>query len=172
MVFRLWKGGFDLSNKLSKPQIIINPNKEVKMQTTSLFRVVLISSLIAMAIALVAGLNLAETLPLTLQDYLIQIENEEMSGGEAILGLFAIVILLIALPISTVGLWKFKPWARTLYVVITIAFIPFYPVLGPVVMNAWEAMFSDLSLILEGVLIAMMFIGPVSDKFKSVDKVA
>ncbi len=33
-------------------------------------------------------------------------------------------------------------------------------------MNAWEAMFNNLALILEGVLTAMMFIGPVSEKIK------
>ncbi|WP_434937637.1 hypothetical protein ACRWQN_10590 [Shewanella sp. HL-SH8] len=136
------------------------------MQTTSLFRVILISGLIVAIIGIVAGVSLSDTLPLILQDYLLQTENEELSSMEFILFLILAPVLLVLLPISTIGLWKFKSWARTLYVVISVAFIPLYPVIGPVVMNGWEAMFSDVALMLEGVLIAMMFTGEISKKFK------
>ncbi|EHH2475251.1 hypothetical protein J7X08_004413 [Vibrio vulnificus] len=135
------------------------------MSSTSLFRFVLISGLIFVIIGVVAGISLSDTLPTILQDYLAQVENKDMSRGKAILMLLAMLVVLLLLPISTFGLWKFKSWARTLYVVITVAFIPFYPVFGPVVMNGWEAMFSDIALILEGMLLAMMFTGEVSQKF-------
>ena len=136
------------------------------MQITSLFRIILISGLIIAMIGIVAGFSLLDTLPPLLQSYLSQRENEELSGAEALFLLAAIPTVFILLPISTIGLWKFKSWARTLYVVISVAFIPLYPVIGPVVMNGWEAMFSDLSLVLEGVLIAMMFTGEIGKKFK------
>ena len=142
------------------------------MQITSLFRIVLISSLVAAIVGIVAGINLTDTLPVVLQNYLIQIENEEMSGLEAIITIIALVALLIILPISTIGLWKFKSWARTLFVTLSIITIPFYPILGPVVMNSWEAVFNDLAVLLEGVLIAMMFFGPISEKFKSTSVVS
>jgi hypothetical protein len=138
------------------------------MQITSLFRIVLISGLIVAIISIIAGVSLSDTLPPILQDYLLQIENEDISNTELVLFFIATPILLILLPISTIGLWKFKSWARTLYVVISVAFIPLYPVIGPVVMNGWEAMFSDIALMLEGVLIAMMFTGEISKKFKPV----
>lgn len=138
------------------------------MQITSLFRVILISGLIVAIIGIIAGVSLSDTLPQILQDYLLQIENEDISNAELVLFLIATPIILILLPISTIGLWKFKNWARTLYVVISVAFIPLYPVIGPVVMNGWEAMFSDIALMLEGVLIAMMFTGEISKKFKQV----
>lgn len=135
------------------------------MSSSSLFRFVLIAGLIFAIIGVVAGISLSDTLPTILQDYLTQMENEDMSSVEAILLLLAMLAVFLLLPISTIGLWKFKSWARTLYVVITVAFIPFYPALGPVVMNGWEAMFSDIALILEGILLAMMFTGEVSQKF-------
>lgn len=137
------------------------------MSSTSLFRFVLIAGLIFTIIGVVAGISLSDTLPAVLQDYLAQVENEGMSSGEVIFWLLTLLALLLLLPISTIGLWKFKSWARTLYVVITVTFIPFYPVIGPVVMNGWEAMFSDIALILEGVLLAMMFTGEVSQKFNA-----
>ena len=137
------------------------------MSTTSLFRFVLIAGLIFTIIGIVAGISLSDTLPVLLQEYLAQMESEDISSGEAIFVLLAMLAVFLLLPISTIGLWKFKSWARTLYVVITVAFIPFYPVVGPVVMNGWEAMFSDIALILEGVLLAMMFTGEVSQNFSS-----
>jgi hypothetical protein len=136
------------------------------MPATSLFRAVLIAGLIFAIIAGVAGFSLSDTLPPTLQDYLAQVEDEDILGGKTIFFLIAALVMPILLPISTIGLWKFKPWARTLYVLITVAFIPFYPVLGPVVMNGWEAMFNDIALMLDGILIAMMFTGEISQRFK------
>lgn len=105
-------------------------------------------------------------MPILLQDYLINADNEDITDGEATLSLIALFSLLILLLVSTIGLWKFKRWARTLYITLTVISVLLYPILGPVVMNAWEAMFNDLALILEGILIAMMFTGPISEKFK------
>jgi len=136
------------------------------MQITSLFRIILISGVITVIVGVVVGINLADTLPILLQDYLINVDNEDITDGEATLSLIALFSLLILLLVSTIGLWKFKRWARTLYITLTVISVLFYPTLGPVVMNAWEAMFNDLALILEGILIAMMLTGPISEKFK------
>ncbi|EIU7613867.1 hypothetical protein MOU97_004344 [Vibrio vulnificus] len=136
------------------------------MSSSSLFRLVLITGLIVAIIGAVAGISLSDSLPTILQDYLAQVENEDMSSGRSIFFLLAMLAVLLLLPISTIGLWKFKSWARSLYVVITVAFIPFYPLTGPVVMNGWEAMFSDIAFILDGVLLTMMFTGEVGQKFR------
>ena len=135
------------------------------MSATSLFRTVLIAGLVFTIVGAIAGINLSDTLPPILQDYLTQIESEDISTSKAIFYFF-LALVLILLPISTIGLWKFKSWSRTLYVVISVGFIPFYPIVGAVVMNGWEAMFSDIALILEGILLAMMFTGEVGQKFK------
>lgn len=136
------------------------------MPITSLFRTILIAGLVFAISSVVAGLSLTETLPPSLQDYLMQVEGEEISSGRAIFFLLIVLSIFIILPIITVGIWKFKPWARTLYVVISVVFIPFYPIMGPVVMNGWQAMLYDLSLMLEGILIAMMFTGEINERFK------
>lgn len=135
------------------------------MSSTSLFRFVLIAGLIFEIIGVIANISLSYTLPSILQDYITQVQNEDKPIGEEIFLLLAVLSVLLLLPISTIGLWNFKSWARTLYVAITVAFIPFYPVFGPVVMNGWEAMFTDTALIIEGILLAMMFTGEVRQKF-------
>jgi|SaaInl8_135m_RNA_FD_contig_31_558188_length_493_multi_11_in_0_out_0_1 hypothetical protein len=132
------------------------------MQITSLFRTILLSGLALSLISIIAGFSLVDTLPTILQSYLSQ---EEASDTESNLYILALLGLLALLIVSIVGLWKFKPWARTLYVGILIIIVPISPTFGPVVMNGWEAMFSDLSFMLDGVLIAMMFSGEISKKF-------
>jgi len=138
------------------------------MTNTSLFRLILSFSVLAIIIAVVAGINLSNTLPESLQDYLYQLENEEVSDLENILWVLAGLTFLVITPLLLIGLWKFKPWARTLFLALTIVTFPLYVVLGPVVMNPWEAMFNDIAMLLEGGLIAMMFIGPISEKFQPV----
>ena len=135
------------------------------MSSISLFRFVLIAGLVFEIIGVIANISLSYTLPSILQDYITQVQNEDKPIGEEIFLLLAALSVLLLLPISTIGLWNFKSWARTLYVAITVAFIPFYPVFGPVVMNGWEAMFTDTALILQGILLAMMFTGEVRQKF-------
>ncbi|EKO3608650.1 hypothetical protein GCS56_003305 [Vibrio metschnikovii] len=138
------------------------------MPITTLFRVILISGLVTSIVGIIAGFSLSETLPPILQEYLLQAEKKEVSNFEMVFLLVASLALLVLLPVSTVGLWKFKRWARTLYIVISIVFIPLSIFVGPIVMNSWEAMFNEIAILLEGILIAMMFMGPISEKFKHV----
>ena len=138
------------------------------MQISSLFRVILISGLILEILSVIAGFSLSEsTLPPLLLEYLAQQENEEVSSGLAILILMASLTLLVLLPISIVGAFMFKSWGRTLYVSVTIFVIFCYPIFGPVVMNPWEAMFSDISFVFMGLAMAMMFSGEIGNKFNS-----
>lgn len=136
------------------------------MPITSLFRFILIAGLIFAVLSIIAGFSLGGTLPPILQEYIAQVENAEVSVGKAIFVLLGALSALILLPITTIGLWMFKSWARTLYVIMTVISIPLSLVMGAVVMNSWEAMFFDISLVLEGGLLAMMFTGAISQKFK------
>jgi uncharacterized membrane protein len=137
------------------------------MSATSLFRTILIAGLVFAIIGVIAGSSLSDTLPPTLQNYLAQIESEDISNSKDIFYILGFLIILILLPISIIGLWKFKSWARTMYLIISVGFIPFYPIIGPVVMNGWEAMFNDIALMLDGVLLTVMFTGETSQKFKA-----
>jgi small basic protein len=146
-------------------------NENIKLKghvpKTTLFRVILITGLVTETISVVAGMSLTDTLPSALQDYVSQdlFSAEDVSIGKSIFMIFSVVAIFL-LPILIVGLWKFKKWARTLYVVINLASFLFYPVIGPVVLNVWEAMFGDVAMLLEGILIGMMFAGEISHKFE------
>jgi len=140
--------------------------KEVIMTNTSLFRLTLSFSLLAMIIGVVANINLSHTLPESLQGYLYQLENAEVTDLENTFWVLLGITFLVITPLLFLGLWKFKPWARKLFLVLTIATLPLYVFLGPVVMTPWEAMFNDIAIFLDGALITLMFIGPISEKFR------
>ena len=132
------------------------------MQTISLIRTILLSSFALTLISVIAGLTLIDTLPTILQSYLSQ---EGTSDIESDFYMFFVVGLFALMIASIVGVWQFKNWGRILYVVILMILFALYPTLDPIVMNGWEAMFSDLSFMLEGALILMMFTGEISKKF-------
>lgn len=135
------------------------------MKAVTLFKVVLIAGLVSQIISVAAGVALVETLPPLLQRYLAEVANAEISVGFAILLSFYFLAVLVLMPVNYYGLWKFRPWARVLYVVVSIVFTLLLAFTGPVVMSGLAYMFFSIALILEGALIAMMFIGEVGEKF-------
>ncbi|WP_039562851.1 hypothetical protein [Pseudomonas flexibilis] len=135
------------------------------MKPVALFKVVLIAGLVFQVISVAAGVALVETLPPLLQRYLAEVANAEISVGFAILLSFYFLAVLVLMPVNYYGLWKFRSWARVLYVVVSIVFTLLLAFTGPVVMSGLAYMFFSIALILEGALIAMMFIGEVGEKF-------
>lgn len=133
------------------------------MPATTLFRSILIASLVTSIIEIIAGLSLSNTLPYELQIYLSRSDSADASIGAILLATILMMALLI---VAITGIWKFKKWARTLYVIITIIFIISSPALGPIVMNSWEAMFSYITFTLDGILLTMMFSGTVGKRFQ------
>lgn len=138
------------------------------MSSITLFRGLLVASILFGLFSFIAGESLVETLPQILQDYLTQVNNEEIPESEGLYYLAGSLIFLILIIVSLIGVWKFKSWARSLYVVLMLGILPFYILFGPVVMNPWEAMFDEISVILEGITLAMMFSGEVGNKFKPI----
>lgn len=123
------------------------------MSVITLFRSILIASIVMAILSIVAGESLSQN---------IVVEQSEPTTFEIIFGLSMLFLLIIA----TIGLWKTKKWARTLFVITTLAYIIYSPTIGDITMNAWEAMFSDMSIMLEGILIAMMYSGETKNEFE------
>ncbi|CAH0535344.1 hypothetical protein VST7929_02937 [Vibrio stylophorae] len=131
------------------------------MSPETTFRFILISNIVAIILSAIAGIGLEGSLPMELQTYLAWEAEQDVS---TFLGMLMLTILALYI-INVVGLWKFKPWAKKMYVVFTAcSFIPL-PLLGPTVMNAWEYMLYDIAILLEGALLVLLFVGPVANKF-------
>jgi hypothetical protein len=96
-----------------------------------------------------------------LHTYLAWKAEQDISTFLVILSLTFLVLCII----NVVGLWKFKHWAKKMYVVIAVFSFISSPLLGPTVMNAWESMLYDTAILLEGALLVLLFVGPVANKF-------
>ena len=134
------------------------------MSSTTIFRGILIASLIFGLLSVIASVSLGGEG----DQQQNEIDNQEISDEEGLFFLAVVLVYLILLIISLIGVWKFKSWARSLLVFLTIGFLPFYIYLGPIVMNPWEAMFYEISIIFEGIVLAMMFTGEVGKKFEPI----
>ena len=132
---------------------------------TKLFKILLLALLLFSIFSITAGEMLFDTLPNILQDYKTQVDNEYNSSDFSIIDVIFMPVAIFSI-FAIIGVWKFKNWARHSYLIITIAFLPFYYIFGPVVMNHLEAMFNDLSFMLNGILIYMMYMTPLSNEFK------
>ena len=131
------------------------------MSPETTFRFILISSVVAIILSISAGIGLKGSLPIELQNYLAWEAEQDTSTPLGILILTIFVFYII----NIVGLWKFKPWAKKMYVVIAVFSFLASPLLGPTVMNAWESMFYDIANLLGSVLLVLLFVGPVASKF-------
>ena len=125
------------------------------MSVIALFRSILIASFVMAILSVVAGETLSHNLNIT------EVEPSNIQG------FFAVTILILVI-ISIVGLWKIKKWARTIFVIVTLMIIIITPTLGDINMNAWESMFNDMSIMLEGILIAMMYSGKTKEEFEKI----
>ncbi|MEZ5452461.1 MAG: hypothetical protein R3E93_06510 [Thiothrix sp.] len=131
------------------------------MNTLKTFRIFI---LIYIAILPLMGLTTYfsfDTLPITLQEYLLVEDTKGSSTWNMILGGCFLALLVIAL----LGMWLFKFWAKTLYMIIMVVSIPLYPWFGVIIMTPWESLFNDSILLIDGILISMMFSSPVREAF-------
>jgi hypothetical protein len=138
---------------------------ELTVSMPTLFRSVMIGSLALSLLSAIFGEALAQTLPAPLQNYLIAVATAEPSGGIVLLGVISLAVVVLTI-IALIGLWKFRPWARTLYVALTICSFPLVVAAGPAVMNPWQNLFVLLSMMLGGILLAMLFLPPIAAEFR------
>lgn len=77
---------------------------------------------------------------------------------------FAALLLCMALA-GYVGLFLLRRWGRTLALASTVASLPLYPLMGPVLMSPLEAMLADTAMLLWGVILAIAWCRPVAARF-------
>jgi hypothetical protein len=125
------------------------------MSVIVLFRFILIGNIVMGILSIVAGETLSQNLNIT---------EVELSNIQVIFSLVAIILFII----SIVGLWKIKKWARTIYVMLMLMDIVMTSTMGDINQNAWELMFSEISSLLDGILIAMMYSGETKKEFEKI----
>ena len=98
-------------------------------------------------------------------DFILSLEPESSDTEDILLTAWLAFIVLSAL-ISMIGLWLFKSWARGLYIITYIASIPLTLLSGISVYSSAGQVFNDLSFLLSGIIIALMYYSSLSKEFK------
>jgi hypothetical protein len=134
------------------------------MNNKRLFKILIIAQWIAIIAAIVMGLIEERSLPDTLRAYVLEAESRELSSSEKIAYSFG-TFLLVAYFISTIGLLRFKNWARWLYLGVNAAGLTAALFFGPQIITPVSGVLSDLSMALIGLTIGVVFVPEVRKEF-------
>jgi len=127
------------------------------------FRLLLLTHLVVLLTSEVIGNTAAGLLP----EALIEAEAAAVSvNAEAREWTWPLTVALgLAVIASYIGLFRLRPWGRTLAVVTTAAVFGLSPFFPPTVASGVQSAVYDLSNMLWGAVLALTYIGPLSTRF-------
>ncbi|NRA24823.1 MAG: hypothetical protein HRU08_10200 [Oleispira sp.] len=134
--------------------------------TKNQFRALTISSILLACLSGFYDYFWPDALIEQVMDYAYDIEPDYMEENELIF--FTIMAVIVVLGIaSLIGVLMFKNWGRYLYIAGFILMFPLYPFFGIAVYSGYGQAFYDLSMLLSGAIIALMYYSPVAKYFES-----
>ena len=129
-----------------------------------MFRRVLVASASIGLVAVPVSMIAERFLPARLVAYLDSQIAKEVSSFEALT--LALLLLFIGLAVwNFVQLYKFRPSSRPIAIALTIIGLLVYFFIGPIIEPPISRIFSDVSTILWGAVIAMMYCKPYQQLF-------
>jgi hypothetical protein len=133
-------------------------------------RISIIVQWLLIAASIAAGMYEERNLPEVLRNYLNEQAGKTLSPGELAV-LFIGVSLAIGLITSSIGIYRFIPRARTVYVVCSVGAILFL-FMGPVITSPIEGTFKYLGDAADGFTIALLYFSPARVKFERSSQVS
>ncbi|HWN93509.1 MAG TPA: hypothetical protein VNT99_00630 [Methylomirabilota bacterium] len=137
----------------------------------TLLRFLIIANLALAIMIIVVDLVSASSLPEPLRAYR-QAELESGITGRDLVLLKLAIPLLIVMLLSNIGLLVFWRPARPLYLVTLVAGSAWTPFAGPYVASGWSQSLQDTSLIVMGVVLALIYWSPLKDLYEKPKNVA
>lgn len=134
--------------------------------TKNQFRVLTISSILLACLSGLYDYFWPDALTEQVMNYTYSIEDDYMSENELIFLIILAVGVVLGIA-SLIGLLMFKSWGRHLYIAGYILMLPLYPFFGIAVYSGYGQAFYDLSMLLSGAIIALMYYSPVEKYFES-----
>jgi len=147
------------------------------MKLTTLFRASLIASFLIGILSVASMFLTVPLLPPELQSYL---ENEDailsltenlspaVLKSMLVAAIGIVLAILIGTVTITVGLYFWRRWARSLYLITTILFLLSSIFLGPVVLSGPTEFLYGIGYMLTGFILALAYFSPVAEKFRKV----
>ncbi len=134
------------------------------MKDKRIVEVLIITQWITVIAGIVIGLIEEPSLPDTLQAYVLEAGSRDLSSSEKIAYSFG-TFLLAAYFISTIGLLRFKNWARWLYLGVNAAGLIAALFFGPRIITPVSGVLSDLSMALIGLTIGVVALSEARKEF-------
>ncbi|MGJ0492226.1 hypothetical protein [Methylobacter sp.] len=94
-----------------------------------------------------------------LQEYFAK---AEVTNYGKFLAAYSFIMSIIGL-VSFIGILKFRKWARSLYVILTIVGLLFTPFYTEQISSGLSSAFSSFSSIASGIILALMYMPPVKE---------
>ncbi len=128
------------------------------------FRLLLIASLIFGLVGAFFDVMFPSAIPEALSDAQ-EAHDAKLSMPTLIyLGLGALISVITSVT-AFIGLYIFRPWAPRLAIIATALTMLIYPALGVSLFSGWAASLNEISSILWGVVLAMVYFSPLKERF-------
>jgi urea transporter len=129
------------------------------MQTATVLRLGVVFEWVFVALAIVLSFMLESRLPEPLREWLAADAESDPEAREFLVLALLILVLLWWLT-GSVGLLFLKRWAAWLYLGAAIVVHPLSCLLGPTVEHGVTMLFSNVSLVLSGLILGLAFFSP------------
>ena len=125
------------------------------MKLKKVLRTAIIADWVTVLLYLFATITLETDLPAHLQEYNHWLNEVEIIATTEIV---VTILLIIAVLITSIGLFFFKPWAKQTYLIITIIGFVINPLIYlPVVEHALSSSIADISSLIVGFILALLY---------------
>ena len=136
--------------------------------SVSVFRFLIIAGLITGIAAGVVDSAIPGLIPAVLADAQKQwTEAQELPAGWVLISAIYMLVMFIGAIASTIGLFVFKPWARSVALWVTLLSTPGYLLLGAEARSGWSAMLEDTSSMMWGGMVAMAYFSDLRSRFET-----
>ena len=133
------------------------------MNLVRTLRVLIVLEISLMIFWTVADLYFESDLPAPLREFLA--EDRERPWSAVQIGVP--VLFLIALVTAWVGLWRLRPWARTLYSATTVLGFLTTPIFGPYVTHGFAQALSEACTMVGGMTLALIWFSSLASQFRA-----
>ena len=130
------------------------------------FRILLVLSWLLVIAGVVVSFATKNSLPSELQSYLERVENAPLTNGEIVLAVVDITFVVFAI-VLTVGLYRFRRWAKTLLPVSYVLGLVLIPVNGPYVESGWVSILFYSGSLMDGIILALVYFSPLKEFFET-----
>ncbi len=134
------------------------------MDYRNLFRILVLLSLVLAVMSATCDFIFPNEVVDKLFSYFFELKPMNIEVNPIDIGLLVLMLVLLLAALS--GLLLFKNWGRIAFVLCGFVGFPIIMMSGPYITSGLSGVLYDLSNITSGVILAMMYLSPVSEEFK------